>query len=256
MKKCSKCGATKPESGFHRERGGANGLRADCRDCRNKSVRDRDKNNPGKKAAVKRAWRHANSDKVRKQKNLWHKNNPESGRARSRANYLLNKAVYIANARKWVAENPEKRKAILDRHAPKGRERSREWRSNNRERHRASVKQWQKDNPDKVRNVREVFEAWKKRNPERWISVMRSHSRARVARKLKSVPAWANQFVISEIYDLARRRTRATGIEWHVDHVVPLRSKIVCGLHVEHNLRVIPGSVNCSKANRHWPDMP
>lgn len=71
-----------------------------------------------------------------------------------------------------------------------------------------------------------------------------------------ATPAWANNFFIEEIYDLAQLRTKATGIEWHVDHIVPLQSPIVCGLHVEQNMRVITAFENRSKRNRYWPDMP
>lgn len=79
---------------------------------------------------------------------------------------------------------------------------------------------------------------------------------ARKARRMKATPAWANEFYIAEIYDLAQRRTKSLGIKYQVDHIVPLTSKFVCGLHCEHNLQVIPAPINASKGNRHWPDMP
>lgn len=78
----------------------------------------------------------------------------------------------------------------------------------------------------------------------------------RRASKLQATPLWANEFFISETYDLATLRTKAFGTPWHVDHIVPLQSKLVCGLHVECNLRVIPGVDNFKKGNRYWPDMP
>lgn len=70
------------------------------------------------------------------------------------------------------------------------------------------------------------------------------------------MPAWANKFFIEEIYELARRRTEITGFPWHVDHIVPLKSELVCGLHVQSNLRVIPAVENHKKKNYFWPDMP
>ena len=78
----------------------------------------------------------------------------------------------------------------------------------------------------------------------------------RRANKKRATPEWANGFFIAEAYHLAKVRERTLGGKWHVDHIVPLQAKTVCGLHVEHNLRVVPEKVNISKGNRYWPNMP
>jgi len=93
---------------------------------------------------------------------------------------------------------------------------------------------------------------WRKAN----LAKAASYAAKARAAKLRATPAWAEQFFIEEAYDLAQRRTKATGFEWHVDHIVPLQSDLVCGLHTHQNLQVAPRSVNCSKQNRIWPDMP
>lgn len=93
---------------------------------------------------------------------------------------------------------------------------------------------------------------WRARNPaiaSAWVAKRR-------AAKLNATPSWAIPFFIAEAYSLARLRQKLTGIRWHVDHIVPLRGKTVCGLHVHHNLQVIPATLNHRKTNRIWPDMP
>jgi hypothetical protein len=69
-------------------------------------------------------------------------------------------------------------------------------------------------------------------------------------------PAWANEFFISEIYRLSTLRSILTGMKWEVDHIVPVVSHLVCGLHCEANLQVIPEMANKKKSNVTWPDAP
>lgn len=72
----------------------------------------------------------------------------------------------------------------------------------------------------------------------------------RRASKLKATPKWVDLDAIVAIYKEASEK----GLT--VDHIVPLKSKIVCGLHVPWNLQLLTFSENASKGNRHWPDMP
>lgn len=74
-------------------------------------------------------------------------------------------------------------------------------------------------------------------------------SKERSLRKKNRSPVWANKFFIDEAYILARVRSLATGIEWHVDHIVPIHGELVSGLHVEFNLQVIPSVENIRKSN-------
>jgi len=69
------------------------------------------------------------------------------------------------------------------------------------------------------------------------------------ARKLQAIPAWADMKEIRAIYETAKRQTLSTGVEHHVDHIVPLQSEIVCGLHVSHNLQVLTADENRRKQN-------
>lgn len=59
-----------------------------------------------------------------------------------------------------------------------------------------------------------------------------------------------DQLVLTEAAELAVSRERATGIRWHVDHIEPLRSEEICGLHNPYNLAVVPAIFNLKKGNR------
>lgn len=47
-----------------------------------------------------------------------------------------------------------------------------------------------------------------------------------------------------------KEREATTQTQWHVDHVVPIKGKDVCGLHVWYNFSVIPKIENLKKGNK------
>ena len=70
----------------------------------------------------------------------------------------------------------------------------------------------------------------------------------RNVQKLRAVPAWFEKAAVELVYAKAQ--------EWdmHVDHIIPLQSKTVCGLHCHANLQLLDGSLNQSKSNHYEQD--
>ena len=73
---------------------------------------------------------------------------------------------------------------------------------------------------------------------------------AKQARRRACLAIWADEEKIKAIYAEARRLTKETGIKHAVDHVIPIKSRLVCGLHVESNLAVLPALENGRKKNK------
>jgi hypothetical protein len=74
----------------------------------------------------------------------------------------------------------------------------------------------------------------------------------RKKRNRKATPKWLtkeHKQQIVDIYELMRDCRAVTGEDYHVDHIVPLRGKNICGLHVPWNLQVLPAYVNINKSN-------
>lgn len=90
-------------------------------------------------------------------------------------------------------------------------------------------------------------------------AVIRRIVHERRAAKLAATKPWSHELfrlVLLEAHHLAVLREVVTGIPYDVDHIIPLKSDVVCGLHNEFNIQVITRSANRSKSNRYWPDMP
>ena len=137
------------------------------------------------------------------------------------------------------------------------RARCREWQKKNNEKKVAYNLAWRAANPDLAR-ARE--DRRKEKYPHRSADWYRAHPEVqarkgiiRLTRKEQATVSWADSAKIAEYYRLSKALTKANafGTKWHVDHIVPLQGKNVCGLHVHSNLRIIPALANISKGNKH-----
>ena len=99
-------------------------------------------------------------------------------------------------------------------------------------------------------NIAKTVSAYKKKNRG---SYNKYHSQRKAAKR-NATPIWTDDEHVKSLYLIAAI-CRSGGVDIHVDHIVPLKSKLVCGLHCETNLQLLPAHVNLSKNNRYWPDM-
>jgi hypothetical protein len=126
---------------------------------------------------------------------------------------------------------------------------------------RARSSAYRRANPEKVKQaLREYGERNRPRRRERErqqyadpTGRRRSNEMQRRARKDRAIPSWFGEldaFALTEAVSLAKQRAAATGIEWEVDHAIPLRGKWASGLHCAANLQVMPAILNQVKGNR------
>jgi hypothetical protein len=204
-----------------------------------------------------RAWRAANKEKVkvlnaayhakyRERENArsraWKEENREGMNARRRTVYAANikqERAYARSRKKTrYAKNPQKYRnlARLDRAKPGAKERA-----------NAISKLWAERNRDRVKAT---HQRWYQRNLEH----ARLQLRIATAKRRRRYVSWANVEAIAVLYAEAALLTLTTGRNHEVDHIIPLKGRVVSGLHVENNLRIIERSENARKSNK-WESL-
>ena len=139
------------------------------------------------------------------------------------------KSGYNSNCKSCVnARSQARRDAFPDI----SRETTKKYRTNNRDKELARYTRYNKENPEVRANI----------------------SALRRAKELNATPAWLtdeHKDDIKAMYVLAKKYEKLCNTRYHVDHIVPLAGKDVCGLHVPWNLQLLPASVNIAKGNKH-----
>lgn len=116
-----------------------------------------------------------------------------------------------------------------------------------KEKARLRSKVWREENPERNKQIKS---SWRKRN----LAVKNAANKRYETAKLNRTPNWLtdkHHQQILEKYWLAQDLKLVTGDTYHVDHIIPLQGKNVCGLHVPWNLQILPSDINLSKGTKY-----
>ena len=238
MKNCIKCQELKPLFDFAKRPTALDGYRNICKICHKKQKDNcpsgdktykylkqkayREKQGE-QRLIEKRQYHHANKELINKKKKEYRLSNLEKVKQQSKDFYYKNREKLLQDNKAWHALHKDEKRAY-----------DKIYNAANKERKKS------------------VSAAWKRQNKAK----VSAYNRQRKLLKMKAMPPWANKSEIESFYKTADALAMHTGDFYHVDHIVPLKSKLVCGLHCPANLRVVTQLENLQKGNWWWPDMP
>lgn len=263
MKTCRICDENKDLAEFGALKVRKDGLNSMCKVCAAKKMREHKAKNPeqtkinarksntsilGKERGARFRAKHrdrinaehraqSKTPKAQERVRKYRLKNKDAFKVSQAEYYKNNKEAILARTSAWQKANPEKvsarNKAYRERHPERVAEHQKKYLIENKDARRERGKEWKANNKAKVNE---------------------STARRR-ATKRNATPKWANVFFMREIYDLARLRSDLLGVDYEVDHIIPMSSKVVCGLHVEHNLQILTAQENKIKSNIIWENM-
>jgi hypothetical protein len=260
-KTCGICKEEKDLSAFSKNKSNKDGLGYTCKAC-HKSYMDMHKEEI---SASNKAWREENKIHLSEYKRDYREENRPMIQAQQKAYHEIHRERILARQKTYYEENLERelsrRKAYHEANRPAILEKQKAYQEANPEKEAKRKKAYREANPEKQEAYsRAYYESNKERMAIRFKAYYNSHLgemyanvAKRRAAKLRATPLWFEKEAIKSVYVESTMRSKTEGVKYHVDHIVPLQSKLVCGLHCLANLQIITATENLRKNNRYWP---
>jgi len=147
-----------------------------------------------------------------------------------------NKNKILKTTHAYYLKNCNKLKEYSKNYRLNNLDRIKEYELNNKNKRKKYLKEYRLKNKEKEKEYKRLY-VLNNRN------LINANTAKRRASKLNATPKFANLNKIKEIYKNCPKG-------FHVDHIIPLNNKLVCGLHVEWNLQYLPAKENLSKSNK------
>lgn len=147
-------------------------------------------------------------------------------------------------------KNKSRKDGLSDECRDCKRHQDREYAVKHREEAKKRASDWYYNNKEHANKRSKVYGAfWRTHNKDKQCAKANRYRSS----KLQATPKWLSQEQHKEIesfYWLSRLQNELTDAVYHVDHIVPLKGKTVCGLNVPWNLQIIPALDNIRKGNK------
>lgn len=251
---CTKCGESKPNTPEYFGKDGVNKFgeaitRSCCKPCRKQDSRD---------------YYLANTDAILAKNKTYYRDNTASVNATNKVYHAANVEKIQEYQKAYRIENSEESRRYNKNYYETNRQSFKIYRRVNAERIKNWGREYRKVNASKIsKRVKgyrkanaETIKAWQKEYYALNKGKFLAFAKARKLLVISRVPKWESdddRFLIEEIYNLSLLRSKLTNIPWEVDHIIPLKGKLVSGLHTPSNLQVIPAVINREKSNKFTP---